>query len=259
MKRRPLLLLLLATVLASACAGTGGDVGRPPQPVLIVGTNASSPPYAFRRGGEIVGLEPDLAYEIGRDVGREIELVDLPWEDLLNMVARGRVDIGMAGITASPERAVRFAFSEPYVRAKLGAVVRRQDAKRFSSRATVCASPIDTGVIAGTTGEARLRSQCPAMIPRLYPTIRDAIFELNQNRIDGVVHDAPVLAWYASQADAALQLLPIKGGEESLAWALRPDDVELLNQVNASLVRMRDDGTLAALLARWIPESARVK
>jgi polar amino acid transport system substrate-binding protein len=227
--------------------------GRP----LVVGTNGASPPYAFLRDGRFVGLEIDFARELEHDLGRPVQLVDLPFEDLLNALERGRVDVVMAGVTVTRDREVRFAFADPYLRTSLAAVVRRQDAGRFTSRASVCDSPINAGVVSGTTGEKRLRSQCPTMIPRLYPTAPDAVRELTQYRVDAVVHDAPVLTWIASENEAELQFVRLDGEGEPLAWAFRSDARDLRDQANASLVRMRNDGTLERILSQWIPSTAR--
>jgi len=260
MPRLSRLLGVVAVTLAFACAGPRPDTRTSPitgaRP-LIVGTNGASPPYAFLRAGRLVGLEMDFARELEHDLGRPDQHVDLPWEGLLEALERGRVDVVMAGVTVTRDREVRFAFADPYIRTSLAAVVRRQDASRFSSRARVCDSPIDTGVVGGTTAEKRLRSQCPAMVPRLYPTARDAVRELTQYRVDAVVHDAPVLTWIASENEAELQLLPLDGESEPLAWAFRSDAGDLRDEANASLARMRGDGTLERILSRWIPTTAR--
>jgi polar amino acid transport system substrate-binding protein len=165
----------------------------------------------------------DLARELERDLGRPVRLVDLPWENLLDALEKGRIDVVMAGVTVTRDREVRFTFADPYVRTSLAAVVRRQDADRVTSGAIACDSPINTGVVGGTIGEKRLRSRCPAMVPRSYPTARDAVRELVQYRVDAVVHDAPVLAWIASENESQLQLHPLAGESESLAWAFRLD------------------------------------
>jgi len=247
------------TLLLAACSARQSQQvngAAPTRTPLVVGTTDTTPPYAFRRGDEIVGLEPELAMELGYDLGRPVQFVVLPWDDLLNAVARGDVDIAMNGITVTREREDRFAFGKPYTRAKLAAMVRREDLTRFSKRAVACSNPIDTGVVGGTTGESRLRSRCPAMIPRLYPTVRDAVRELGQYRIDGVVHDAPVLAWYAAQS-SDFAIIPIPDSEEPLAWVFSLDNSYLRARADESLDRMRSGGTLERLLTRWIPASAR--
>jgi ABC-type amino acid transport substrate-binding protein len=252
--------LLLLVPLAIACAGSRTERPREASPrPLVVGTVVDAPPYAFHRDGALVGLELDFATELGRELGRPIEVVALEWDDALDALARGRIDVLMGGVTRTAERERRFAFAEAYVRSALGAVVLRRDRRRFASRAGACDSPLNTAVVAGTTGEKRLQNRCPAMVPRRYPTAGDAVRELRQNRVDTVVHDGPVLAWYVAQNEAELEFLPLRDAEEPLAWAFRADDVGLRDRANALLVRLRGDGSLDRILDRWIPADARAR
>jgi len=97
-----------------------------------------------------------------------------------------------------------------------------------------------------------LREKCPAMLPRLYPTVLAAVGELRQGRIDAVVHDAPVLQWLQSQNEAELQLVPTEIADQRLAWAFRPNEGALRAKANAALASMRADGTLDRIVAKWI-------
>lgn len=216
-----------------------------------------SPPYAFRRNGELVGLEVDFANQLFQATGRPITLVPMDWDDLLTALARDQIDVAMAGITITPERQVRFAFSDAYFRADTAALIRRTDRNKFRDRNAVCTSPIDVGVLMGSIPEKQLRDRCPSVIPRLYPRAANAVLELQQFRVDAVVHDAPVLRWLSSRSEAELEVVTTQLGEQSLAWAFQPGDDELRNAANAGLARMRNDGSLARILVRWIPAADR--
>jgi polar amino acid transport system substrate-binding protein len=166
----------------------------------------------------------------------------------------------MAGVTVTAEREVRFAFAEPYLRTGIGALVRREDRKRFTSRDAVCRSRIRrVAVIRKTTGERDLHDRCPAMIPRVYETADDAVLGLTARRIDAVVHDTPVLAYLMSQQAAALDLVPTGPADQRLAWMVRRDDTALRQALNDALATMRKDGTFDRVLERWIPRVERMQ
>jgi polar amino acid transport system substrate-binding protein len=249
-------------IVAVACAGS---VSAPPGRVehpreLVVATSGDSPPYATRRAGTITGLEVDLATEVGKVLGRPVRFVDVPWDGLFDQLVSGRADVVMAGVTVTAERERRFAFAEPYLRTGIGALVRRDDLKRFGSREAVCKSRIRVAVIRKTTGERNLRDRCPAMIPRVYETADDAVLDLTRHRrIQAVVHDAPVLAYLMSQQAAALDLVPTDIADEPLAWMVRRDDTALRQSLNDALATMRRDGALDRVLERWIPQVERVR
>ena len=256
--RNAVLLLTLVALVVSCAAPRRASSPAARESALRVGTNGDSPPYAFRRGGQLVGLEIDLARELGTALGRQVEVADLPWDGLFDALLGRKVDVVMAGVTVTPDREVRLAFAQPYLRTTLTVLIRRQDANRFRSRATVCESPIDVGVVAGTTGEKQLRERCPAMVPRLYPTAGDAVGELRGYRIDAVVHDGPVVAWLQSRYEAELQILPTQIADERLAWALRPEDAALKGRLDAALTAMRANGTLDRILGRWVAAGDRL-
>ena len=80
------------------------------------------------------------------------------------------------------------------------------------------------------------------------------MLELRQRRIDAVVHDAPVLAWLGSQNESELEFLSTRIADEQLAWVFRPDETQLRDAANQALARMRADGTLDRIVARWVPQ-----
>src|SRR5262245_48688776 len=119
------LLLSLVLVWASSCGEPHQVAPAPRERVLHVGTTGDAPPYAFRRGGAIDGLEIDLARELGKALGRPVDLVEMPFEELLDALVDGHVDVAMAGFTITPDREVRVAFGEPYLRTTIAALIRR--------------------------------------------------------------------------------------------------------------------------------------
>jgi len=251
-------------MVAAACSASTSTpmpnevVARAPD--LVVGVTTDSPPYATGpRGGELTGLEVDLAHEVGRVLGRPVRVVDLSWDDLIAGLTNGRVDVVMAGVTVTPERSMRFAFAEPYLRTRIAALVRRTDRKRYGGPDAVCKSPIDVGVMAGTTGELYVRERCPAMIIRPYPSATAAVQELQTRRVDAVVHDGPVLAYLMAQNSSELELVPTRIADERLAWMVRRDDQVLLRDLNHALATLRSDGTLDHILHQWVPAIERIR
>jgi polar amino acid transport system substrate-binding protein len=226
---------------------------------LVVGVTSDSPPYATERQGQLTGLEVDLAGEAAKALGRPVRVVDLPWEDLFDQLSTGRIDAVMAGVTITPERELRFAFTEPYLRTRIVALVRRADRRRFASRDAVCKSPIDVGVMGGTMGELYVRERCPAIIARVYRRAPDAVLELRTRRLDAVVHDGPVLAWLLAQDSAGLELVPTGIADQDLAWVVRRDDPALRDALNGALASMRSDGTLERVLRQWVPRVERIR
>ena len=244
---------LVAAALAG-CAQTGSrevpGTGRA-RP-LVAGVVADSPPYGFVENARPVGLEADLAARLGDALGRPVQVVALPFEQLFGALAAGRVDILMAGLSVTRAREARVAFGQPYLRGGLLAAMRREDRQRYDSPERVLAAET-VGVVSGTTGATFVQSRVDPYRVREYRRPRDAMNELAQRRVDVVVHDAPVVVWFVSGNEAALALLPTLLQREDLAWAMRYEDAALRGDVDGVLARWRSDGTLDAVIARWLP------
>ena len=248
-------ILLVATVLA-ACASRQPAPAKPAR-ALRVAVPTSSPPYAFQQGSS--GLEVDFARELAPALGRELVFVPVDFPDLISTLRRGQADVVMAGMTITPAREVQVAFSAPYLRSGLIAVMRREDASRYPSAASVLGTRGGVGVVAGTTGERFVRERIRLGSISVYPTAGAAMSELRQRRIDLVIHDAPVGLWFVSRDEANLAALLAPLDDEQLAWAFRRDDEALRTEVDKILARWRSDGTRERILERWLPSWKRLE
>jgi len=251
----PLLLGIGAlTVLACATPSSGPRTVPPPGPkALRVGVTSESPPYAVRRGEELTGLEVDFARALSQELHRPLTLVDLRFTQLMPQLANGQIDIIMAGLSVTRVRELRLAFAEPYLRSGLVALMRRSEMGRYDTVDAVMQSGAVIGAVEGTTGDKFVHERMQASQVILYPDASAAVGELRGNRIDLLVTDAPVAAWFVSMYEADLAVLAKLLADEPLAWGMRRDDDQLLVATNAALAKWRNDGTLVRILDRWVP------
>jgi polar amino acid transport system substrate-binding protein len=98
---------------------------------IIVATYSTSPPLAFvDDAGKLVGFEIDMAHEIARDLlgdPEKVEFVVVQSDGRFPAVLSGKVDFGLCSTTIFPDRAVRIAFTRPYLDTG-GSVIARKDA-----------------------------------------------------------------------------------------------------------------------------------
>ena len=84
--------------------------------VLVVGTNAEYPPFAYVEDGEIIGFDIDLISIVAQHLGKDIIVKDNPsFDALIPDLELGRTDIVAAGMTYTEERAKKASFSKPYI------------------------------------------------------------------------------------------------------------------------------------------------
>jgi polar amino acid transport system substrate-binding protein len=98
---------------------------------LIVGTYSTSPPLAYiDDSGNLVGLEIDMAHAIAKDLlgdPNKVEFVVLQSDGRFPAALSGKIDFGLCSTTITGDRAVRIAFTRPYLDTG-GSIIARRDA-----------------------------------------------------------------------------------------------------------------------------------
>ena len=103
---------LLTLWLLLCCGAPAAENGR----ILMV-TEATFPPYEFRDGNTILGIDPEIMREVARRTGRELVIEDMSFDSVITAVVSGKADVAASGITVTPERRRKVDFSIPYVEA----------------------------------------------------------------------------------------------------------------------------------------------
>lgn len=250
-------LAALATSLALGCAGATRGVAPgpaiPTAPPLHAGLPNSSPPFASEQDGELVGLEPELAHELARELGRDVELHSYDFEDLIPALRDGDVDVVMAGLTATPLRALRIRFTAPYLTTGQRLLVRADDAATLATPDSVRAAGARVGVLRASTGEQYARAKLAPAPVWAYAELTDALADLAGGDLDVMVCDAPIASALAASRPGELAVVGGLLTHEDLAWGVRREDGALRDALDAALARLRASGRLDEVLRRWAP------
>jgi len=226
------------------------ESARPP---LRVGITPTDPPMIFKLQGRITGMETDLAKRLGTELNRSVEFVELPWEQQIQALLDGRIDIIMSGMTITETRKVRIDFTIPYLKSGLVAAIRASDESKYKTADSIIKSFDHVGVMEGTTSEAFVRKNMSKSSRILVlKKLSDAATELKDRRIDIFIYDAPAVVWLVSENEANLRGVWKPLNEEYLGWGVRRDDKEFLSHVNAILARWKSDGTLKEITLKWL-------
>jgi ABC-type amino acid transport substrate-binding protein len=246
--------VLVATMLCLGACASGAPV--PTGSELRVGVTTSYPPIIFRAGGptmgQVTGVEAELAYRLGEALGRPVRFVEVRWEEQIPMLLAGRTDIIMSGMSITSARQVRIAFTEPYLETGLAVAMRTEDTARYASKEQILTRSATVGVIEGTTADVFAQRSLPNARRVTFARASDGALALKQRTIDLFLHDAPSIMWLVSENEAALAGSFDLLTKEQLAWGIRRDD-GLLNRANAALAQWKNDGTLEAVLQKWLP------
>lgn len=115
--------MIFASILSFGTAWAGSSAMD--KDVLVVGTESTFKPFEFRNeANEIVGFDMDMISIIAEKLGKKVEIVDMAFDALIPSLLTGKIDIIAAGMSATPERAKRVAFSQVYYRTPDGFTVK---------------------------------------------------------------------------------------------------------------------------------------
>lgn len=227
---------------------------------LRVGLSPDYPPIAYRSGDRIVGLEADNARAVGEILSRDVALVPMPFEALIPALLAGDIDVIMSSLSVTSERSRRVRFAEPYLRVGQMAILHRDKVLRFGQPWAIYQPGVRIGVEPGTTGAAFAERELPDAEVAFFPDPDSAFDALREDRIDLYIHDAPTswrLATSSENNDMISLYRPLT--EEQLAWAVAPENDDLLEDLDRSLSLMRGAGTLGYIINRWIPVEVTVQ
>lgn len=111
------------------------------------------------------------------------------------------------------------------------------------------------GTTAGSTSAAYLKSQ--SVRHRELGSINMLFQSLEDGRLNAIVHDAPILAYYAqSRGKGVVQTVGKIFHREKYGIALKQRS-PLVEPINLSLLRLRENGTYQALINKWFGEDYR--
>lgn len=214
---------------------------------LYVGTNAEFPPFEYLDKGDIVGFDIDLVKAIGNKLGMDVVIKDMSFDGLIPTLEANKVDVVIAGMTATDERKIAVNFSNPYYTANQ-VIILKDDNKDIKTFDDLNGKLV--GVMLGFTGDVVV-SEMKNVESKKYNASFAAIMELQNNKIDAVVLDSETALNYLKN-NKGLKLADTSGEPEEYAIAISKKNTELLNKINTALDELKKDGTYESLLKKYM-------
>jgi len=220
---------------------------------LRVGMELSYPPFeTIGPDGQPEGVSVEMARALAADLGRPLEIENMPFTGLIPALKTGKIDLIISSMTATPERAKAVAFSDPYLTTGLGALVPHSSSAQGLSDID---APGNTVVVRqGTTGEVFARKHLQKAKLLTLDKESACVVEVTQGKAAAFIYDQmSVFQNNKRNPDTTRALLaPLQ--TESWAIALRQNDGDLLKAVNAFLGKYRAEGGFDKLSQRFLSE-----
>ncbi len=216
------------------------------------GTNAEFPPFEFIKAGGVIGdfdgIDMAIADQIGKDIGKEVKIENMEFGSLLAALENGQIDAVIAGMTVTEERLKSVDFSESYYVATQVMIVKEDSdiAKASDMEGKKIA------VIEGYTGETVVKDT----LGYEYISFKkgtDAIMELVNGKADVVVIDSATAGKYVEDNEGLKIVEDNEAfGVEEYAIAIKKGNTELLEKVNASIKKMKEEKKIEEFSAKYL-------
>ena len=215
---------------------------------LIMSTNAAFPPYEMTTdSGEFEGIDLETAQAIADKLGLELQIDDMDFDAALLAVQQGKSDMVMAGVTVTDERQNVMDFTDSYATG-IQSIIVKEDSD-IASVDDLAGKKI--GTQRGTTGYLYCSDDFGDENVVAYDDGLTAVQMLNNGQVDCVVIDnAPAKEFIA--ANPGLKLLDTAYVEEDYAIGVGKGNTELKDAINTALEELKADGTLQAIVDKYI-------
>jgi polar amino acid transport system substrate-binding protein len=239
-------LLVFLSVLLAGCAPKSHSQ-------LIVGMELSYPPFeTMDSRGQPTGVSVDLARDLGKFLGREVQIQNISFDGLIPSLQTGKIDLIISSMTATPERSKTIAFSEPYLSTGLCLLVGKNSTIQSMAEADQLGRVL--AVKQGTTGHVYATDKVKHARVLVLDAEAACVLEVAQGKADAFIYDqiSTYENWRRNAETTRAILQPFQ--QESWAIGLRQEDTELLRQVNQFLQNYKARGGFEQLGDRYLSE-----
>lgn len=247
-----LMSLAVASVMGAAmlagCGSSGDDT-------LVMGTNAAFPPFEYTTSdglvGEFDGIDIAIAQKIAESMDKTLVIEDMEFDGLIASVKTGKVDLVIAGMTATEERSQNVDFSDTYFVASQVMLV-AQDNEDIT-KAEDLKNDKAVGVVLGYTGDSIVTDTIGVSEDKITRANRavDIVQDVKNSKLDAVVVDSATGKALAEKNDLKVVEDPEVFETEEYAIAVQKGNTELLETINGVLAEMKANGEIDALAEQY--------
>lgn len=218
--------------------------------VVRVATFDANPPFGSidAKTHDIIGYDVDFAKALAKSLGVKLELVATNPANRIPLLQSGKVDLIVADITITPERAQVVDFSTPYFVTGQQFLVPAASADKLDDY-----GHDRIGAVKGTTGEQALHQRFPSARVLSYDDIPLALTALRNGNVQAITQDSTILAGLLAEAPdkAKFKILPDLLSKEEIGVGVKKGQTALLKAVNGELVKLEQNGEATKIYDSW--------
>lgn len=216
---------------------------------LRIGTSSDYPPYEFHllndSEGDIVGLDIDIAKEIAKELGVQLEIKDVIFHKLFDVLNNDEVDLVIAGMAPSDRRQRLVDFSDIYYQAIQNMVIRAEDAEKITYLRDLRGKRV--GTQRGSIQEDIVKKQIVGADFVVQDSIHELIEDLKNKKIDAAILEKPVAESFVLRNKELINIECRSGAYDALlgsAIAIKKGEPEFLKEINRILKKLKEENKI---------------
>ena len=214
--------------------------------LLIVGVSPDYPPFIFIENKELKGFDFDLINIIAKRLNKQLEIRSMDFDLLLPELQLGNIQIIIGGMTATAERSEQVFFTDSYISdLEIVALARK------NSKINNIENLRDKRIVVNEGYVADDFITNSKIVPIRVSSLPDALFLLTIGQADVFVSSKVSLIPYLKQLGDNFSIFDFNAIKESYSIGFGKKYLNLANQVQKELSKMKDDDTIFRLKEKW--------
>lgn len=226
---------------------------------FVVGLDATFAPMGFTdEKGDIVGFDIDLAREVAKKLGVEVEFKPIDWDAKEMELSTKNIDVIWNGFSITPERREKILFTDPYLTTGQVIVVKKDSP--IKTKADLAGKKVT--LQDGSTSETALKKDTAT-----YESIGESnitrfkentqvLMELDTGRADAAVIDEIFVRYYLSKENMLDKYVVLKEelDPEDYGVGGRLGEKAFIDAISDAIAECKEEGKTAEISKKWFGE-----
>lgn len=257
-----LITMLFGAAMLSGCGKSGEQSKQAPANTesnkeLVVGMSLDFPPFETTdANGKPTGVGVDMAYDLGKALGREVRIENIARSGLIPALQTKKIDMIISSMTITEERLKSIDFSQPYAKGWMCLLINKNSPVEKVEDLNVKGRKI--AVHNGTIAYNYSQKNLPNAEMLVFEDVKTCILEVIQGKADALIYDQITVydTWKANEATTKANLTPI---DSKMNWGvgIRKEDAALTEKVNTFIDDYKKNGGFDKLADKYLSEKKK--
>lgn len=245
---------LMAGIMAFSLVGCGGSKEKTNKldqiksnGKIVVGLSADYAPYEFHAmidgKDEVVGFDVDIAKEVAKDLGVELQIQQMDFDALIAALKSGQIDAIISGMNPTEERREQIDFSDIYYEAKHAVIAPKDEVGKYKTADDLNGKIV--GAQLGSTQQQIAQNEIQAKDVTLLQDVNSLVLALKSKKVEAMITEKPVAEMIVKNNPEIGVTDIVFGGEGGgNAVGVQKDSPELVAEINTTIDRLKNSGDL---------------